>query len=298
MKFLSRYCTFLACLLTVYAESPDPDMTGLRQSATDFVAAYNKKDAAALATMFTEQGEIIDNANVISGRKEIEARYKELFAGDPRQIAIEVKEVRMVAPSVAMEEGVYHISDPTVENDPPRSTAYTAVMVKNQNGIWQIASVRDEEDVTDAEGQLADLEKVLAGEWTAEVEGVKVDFAFGWDPTGKFLLGEILTTKADAEPQKGTMRIGWNAAKKSIVSWVFDANGGVIEGVWTADEDGWQLRSEGTTAEGESITMSQKLTTDGKNALVWSSTHRVIDGKKAPDFSLRIVRQVPEPSEK
>jgi uncharacterized protein (TIGR02246 family) len=297
MKKPLLLCSLIVFFNPSFAEEPSPEVIGLRQSATDFVTAYNKKDAAAVALLFTEQGEIVDGQEVTSGRKDIQALYEAIFSGDQRQIAIEVSDVRIVAPSVAIEEGIYHISPTDDENAPPRSTAYTAVMLKNDKGTWQIASCRDVADVTDAAGQLADLEKVIAGEWTTRIDDVKVDYAFGWDPTGKFLLGEILTTKPDADPQTGTMRIGWNAAKKTMVSWVFDAQGGVIEGVWTANDEGWELRSEGTTAEGEVITMNQKLTTDGKDTLIWASTNRVIDGVKMPDASLRIVRQVPEPAE-
>jgi uncharacterized protein (TIGR02246 family) len=288
--------SFMVFLSPLFAEEPSPEIAGLRQSATDFVAAYNKKDAAAVAMLFAEQGEIVENDEVTSGRAAIQARYESLFKEDPRQIAIEVADVRLVAPTVAIEDGVYHISRPDDENMPPRSTAYTAVMVKNDKGKWQIASCRDVEDVTDAAGQLADLEEVLRGEWTSHTDQVEVSYAFGWDPTGKFLLGDILTTKADADPQAGTMRIGWNAAKKSIVSWVFDAEGGVIEGVWTTTEEGWMIRAEGTTANGEVMTANQKLTTEGKDTLVWSVTNRVIGGKKQPDLTMRIVRQAPEPA--
>ncbi len=297
MKKPLLLCSLLACAMPALAEEPSPEIAGLRQSAADFVTAYNKKDAVAVSLLFTEQGEIVESDGVTSGRKEIQARYESIFSGDPRQIAIEVSDVRIVAPSVAIEEGIYHISPPDDENAPPRSTAYTAVMLKNDKGTWQIASSRDVADVTDPAGHLADLEQVISGEWTTQIDGVEVDYAFGWDPTGKFLLGEILTTKSDTEPQTGSMRIGWNAAKKSIISWVFDARGGVIEGVWTANDEGWELRSEGTTADGEMITMSQKLTTEGQDTLIWTSSNRVIDGKKAPDITLRIVRQAPEPAE-
>jgi len=283
-------------LFPLFAEEPSPEIAGLRQSATDFVTAYNKKDAAAVAMLFAEQGEIVQGDEVTSGRKEIQARYEAIFKEDSRQIAIEVKDVRLVAPTIAIEDGIYHISRPDDENMPPRSTAYTAVMLKNDKGKWQIASCRDGEDVTDAAGQLGELEEALRGEWTTHAEGIEVDYAFGWDPTGKFLLGDILTTKADAEPQSGTIRIGWNAAKKSIVSWVFDAEGGANEGTWTASDDGWMIRTEGTTADGEVVSTSQKLTAEGKDTLVWSVTNRVIGGKKQPDITLRLVRQAPEPA--
>jgi hypothetical protein len=202
-----------------------------------------------------------------------------------------------VAPNLAIEDGTFHLTPAGDVNAPPHSTRYTAILMKNDQGIWEIASTRDLGDATDAAGQLADLEAVLKGEWTSRSsDGVQLDLAIGWDPTGKFLLGETLATTADSEPQPGSMRIGWNAVKKCIVSWIFDADGGVVQGFWTPTEDGWMVRSEGTTAEGETLTVNQELTAEDKDTLIWAATNRVLDGVKQPNTKLRIVRQAPEPA--
>jgi uncharacterized protein (TIGR02246 family) len=299
MKSSIHLCLALACAVQVRAEEPSPDIRGLQKAATDFVTAYNNKDAAALAALFTEDGEMADTTgkDLTSGRDEIQARYEEVFAGDSPSMAIEVDSVRLVAPNLAIEDGTFHLTPSGDGNAPPHSTNYTAVLMKNDKGGWQIASTRDLGDATDAAGQLADLESVLKGEWTSRSsDGVQLDLAIGWDPTGKFLLGETLATTADSEPQPGSMRIGWNAARKCIVSWIFDADGGVVEGNWTPTEDGWMIRSEGTTAEGETVTVNQELTTEDKDTLIWAATNRVVDGVKQPHTKLRIVRQAPEPA--
>jgi uncharacterized protein (TIGR02246 family) len=280
------------------AEEPTPEIAGLQKAAADFVTAYNKKDAAAIAALFTEDGEMCDitGKDLTSGRQEIKGRYEEIFAGDPASMAVEVESVRLVAPNLAIEDGTVHLTPSGDENAPPRSMTYTAVLAKNAEGAWQIASTRNLNDATDAAGQLADLAEVIKGEWTSRTsDGVKLDLAFGWDPTGKFLAGETLTTTADSEPQPGNIRIGWNAARKCIVSWIFDSKGGVIQGVWTPTDEGWLIRAEGTTADGETITASQELTTEGNDTLIWAATNRVVDGEKQPDTTLRIVRQAPEP---
>jgi hypothetical protein len=53
------------------------------------------------------------------------------------------------------------------------------------------------------------------------------------------------------------------------------------------------IRSEGTTADGETLNAIQELSAEGKDTLIWAATNRVIDGEKQPDKTLRIVRQVP-----
>jgi hypothetical protein len=73
-------------------------------------------------------------------------------------------------------------------------------LVKNDSAIWQIASTRDLTEVTSPEAELSDLADDLKGDWTSQEDGMRMDFAFGWDDTGKFLIGEMLNTAADAEP--------------------------------------------------------------------------------------------------
>ena len=299
MKANITICLALACALQVRAEEPSPEIAGLHKAADEFVTAYNNKDSAAIAALFTEDGEMTDvtGKDLTSGREQIKTRYERIFSGDPAAMAIEVHSVRVVAPNLAIEDGTVHLTPSGDENAPPRSTTYTAVLAKNTLGIWQIASTRSLSDATDAIGQLAGLAEVIKGEWTSRTsDGVKLDIAFGWDPTGKFLAGETLTTTADGEPQTGSIRIGWNAARKCIVSWIFDSKGGVTQGVWTPTDAGWLIRAEGTTADGETITASQELTTEGNDTLIWAATNRVVDGGKQPDTTLRIVRQAPVPS--
>lgn len=295
-----------ACLALVlhaavlHAEEPAPEIASLQKAASDFVIAYNKKDAAAIAKLFTEDGELTDlsGEEITSGREEIQAFYSDVLADESApSIAIEVSSVRLVTPGIAIEDGRAHFTPPG-EAAIPRSIAYTAVLAKIAEGTWLIASSRTLRDVTDAAGQLAALSDALIGEWTSTTaDGVRLDLAIGWDASGKFLSGEMLTTTADAEPQIGTIRIGWNANKNSIVSWMFDSEGGVIEGVWTQSETGWLIRAEGTTADGETFSAMQKITPDGKDVIQWDASQRVIAGAKQPANKMRLVRQPPEAAE-
>ncbi len=300
MKTHFIICLSLACALQCPAEDPTPEIAGLQKAAAEFVTAYNKQDATAIAALFTEDGEMADlsGTNLTSGRDEIQARYEQIFSDDPLHIAIEVDSVRFVAPNLAIEDGTFHLTPADDESAPPRSTTYTAVLIQDDAGAWRIASTRSLKDVTEAAGHLASLADALKGEWTyRDPEGVRLDLAFGWDSTGTHITGEMLTTTADAEPQEGSIRISWDASKQQIVSWMFDAQGGFTHGVWTPTDKGWLIRSEGTTADGETLTASQQLTTEGGDTLLWAASQRIVDGENLPDKTLRIVRQAPEPSE-
>jgi uncharacterized protein (TIGR02246 family) len=184
MKTRFIICLSLACALQCPAEDPTPEIAGLQKAAAEFVTAYNKQDATAIAALFTEDGEMADlsGTNLTSGRDEIQARYEQIFSDDPLRIAIEVDSVRFVAPNLAIEDGTFHLTPADDESAPPRSTTYTAVLIQDDAGAWRIASTRSLKDVTEAAGHLASLADALKGEWTyRDPEGVRLDLAFGWD---------------------------------------------------------------------------------------------------------------------
>jgi uncharacterized protein (TIGR02246 family) len=295
-----RACLALALVTTsgLRAEEPSPEIAGLEKAASDFVAAFNDKNAAAVAALFAENGELTDlhAGDVTSGRAAIKARYEDMLAApDAPQIAIEVDSVRLVGTNLAIEDGTVHQTPPG-DDAPPFSTTYAAVLQKQENGSWLIASTRNLGDATGAAGQLAGLAADLKGEWTCQKNGLRLDLAFGWDDSGKFLSGEMLATSADAEPLATNIRIGWDAARKVILWWTFDDGGGFAKGEWTPTDDGWMIRTEGTTAEGEPTSATQSLSFDGKDAFVWSSRDRLVDGERQADIELRVVRQTPEPA--
>ncbi|MEM1083420.1 MAG: SgcJ/EcaC family oxidoreductase [Verrucomicrobiota bacterium] len=297
MKAIIPTLAAIATSGLLLGEEVAPEIAGLEKAAMDFVTAYNAQDAEAISKLFTEDGEITDlrAEDLLSGREAIKLHYESVFAGDDdAELALEVESVRLVAPGLAIEDGLAHVTPAGDDNEPPRSAAYTAVLSK-VGDTWLIASSRVLVDTTSSAGQLAELARLLNGEWTAKTPtGVRLDLAIGWDSTGKFLTGDMLVTTNDAEPQEGSLRIAWNAARKSVVSWFFDANGGASQGIWTPTEDGWLVRSEGTTADGENSASNLEIARDGE-VLIWKLSNCVIDGERLPDGNLRLVAPAPAP---
>ena len=280
------------------AEEPSPDIAGLEKSAEAFVIAYNGKDASALAALFTPEGEIVDMRadDVISGTDDIKAHYENVFSEDVfAAVAIEVDTVRIVGPGLAVEDGTAHFTVDE-ETDAPESVAYTAILARDGEGDWKIASSRTLENVTGVAGNLEDLANVLKGDWTAQNNGLRLDFAFGWDPTGKFLAGELLAEVTDADPVETKMRFAWDAAKKVIVCWSFDNEGGFSKADWVPVDGGYLVRTEGTTADGEAMSANQFLSIKDDNSLLWNAHDRMIAGERLDDNEFRIVRRAPTPS--
>ncbi len=302
MKPRYRIRTGLAAAIlsqtTLWAADPVDEIPGLQKAAADFVVAYNNRDAAAVAALFTENGEVTDlNADkVTTGREDIQERYEEVFSGnDAPEIAVEVASVRLVAPGIAVEDGTAHFTPPG-EDEPARSITYTTILTKNTEGVWIIASSRDLGDATEPEGHLADLADDLKGDWTGQREEMRFDLAIGWDDTGKFMSGSMLGMSPDAEPLTTTIRFGWDGTSRSINCWTFDSGGGFAKAVWSPDGDGgYSIRTEGCTASGESMSANQHITFEDDDTFIWTVTDRLIAGENQPDSTLRVVRRAPEP---
>ena len=272
----------------------DADVESLGKAATRFVAAFNQKDAAAIAALFVETGEIVTrDGDTIHGREDIEARYKEIFAEDEvPQIALEASSVRMVAPGVAIEDGVIHFT--TKEDEPVKSISYSATQVKQADGSWLIASTRDQLEVTPPSEYIKPL-AWMEGEWTYEGDdGVTMALVMDLDESGNYLLGEAVTTDTDGDSQNTSIRIGWNPATSSVYWWTFDSAGGNASGPWTRTANGWSIRTTGVTADAETNSASQKLSRDGDDTIVWNSTDRTMGGDAQPDISIRFVRRAPD----
>ena len=273
----------------------DAELESLGKAAARFVAAFNAKDAATIAGLFLPSGEIISRTgDEIRGREEILAFYTELFAGETvPQIALEASSVRLLAPGVAIEDGVVHLT--TSENEPVKSVSYSVTQVKQPDGSWLIASSRDHLEVTPPSEHLKPL-VWLVGEWTYEGDdGVRMELAIDLDNSGNFLLCEAVATTSSGDVQNTSARIGWNPATSSVFWWTFDSDGGNASGQWTRSGDGWLLRTSGVTADGETNAATQKITMDGGDTILWETTDRVRAGETQPDATLRFVRRAPDP---
>lgn len=273
----------------------DAELESLGKSAARFVAAFNAKDAAAIAGLFLPSGEIIGrHGDEIRGREDILAFYTDLFAGETvPQIALEASSVRLVTPGVAIEDGVVHLT--TSESEPIKSVSYSVTQVKQPDGSWLIASSRDHLEVTPPSEHLKPL-VWLAGEWTYEGDdGVRMELAIDLDNSGNFLVGEAVALAPGGDLQTTSLRIGWNPATSSVFWWTFDSDGGNASGQWTRSGDGWLVRTSGITADGETNAATQKITMDGGDTIVWAATDRVRAGETEPDATLRFVRRAPDP---
>ena len=271
------------------------EQTQIEAAAVQFVEAYNKQDAKALAALFANDAELVErDGGRFVGREEIEMAFSEVFQQNPEaMISLEVESIRFVAPTVAIEEGVT-VWYPDGETATTQST-YRVSHVK-RDGNWLIAGARtiDDEILTSYE-YLRDLEWMV-GEWIDEGQDSLIETSVRWGANRAYLLREFSVKSGGQEMLTGTQRIGWDSRKKQFRSWTFDSEGGYVEGFWTRVGDGYVIRSTGFLREGDAVSGTTRVDRLDTDRYRWSMFNRLRGDEIMPDVDVIVVRKPPQPA--
>jgi len=261
-----------------------------------FRLAYNAGDAKALASLYTDDAEIIEeNGERFQGRKTIQDLYSLLFQERKgSSIEIAVDSIRFLGPDVAKEEGQTRVK-PAVTTEPPSVRRNTVLYVK-QGGKWLYSSVREElEPGLPHHERLKELEW-LVGDWIDESSDSVVHAICRWSADKNFLLRDFTIQAEGKSVMTVTQRIGWDPLSKQIKSWFFDSEGGYGDDLWTRNGNQWMIKSTGVLPDGRIATATNILTRLGPNTARWASTERTVGGHHAPDhFENMMVRRPPLP---
>ena len=257
----------------------------VRETIAAYIAAYNQKDAAKLAELFTPDGTLIDSENVATrGREDIGREFAEGFAEQSDYtLQGKVDRIRLITPDVAQAEGVARLDSPkeaTIANQ------FVALLAR-QGSAWKIVEIREYPapagTVTPFE-RLKELEWMV-GEWVDESEDAQVTSTVRWGQ-GKGYLVRDYSVQVKGEPAtSGLMIIAWDLQTEQIKSWIFNADGGRGEGSWTrASDNQWVVKAHGSTGDGRPTSATQVISLVNKDALKTSSIDRIVGGVIAGDI--------------
>jgi hypothetical protein len=174
--------------------------------------------------------------------------------------------------------------------------------VKEGDG-WRIAQTRDHPASDDAaiesdprRARLAEL-AWLVGDWIDESDAATVVTSCAWDENGPFLVRRFTVKEMGQPTMSGTQRIGWDPARGRIRSWVFDADGGFSEGLWSrVNENEWAIDVRGTLPDGRSVAAVNRIMRLDAHRMLWKSMNQTIDGfATGTDEQYVIVRTPPRP---
>ncbi len=245
MARLTAALTFVALLwLSGAAAEPSKvssDESAIRKVMETYVEAYNRGDAAAMASHWSKKGEYVTpSGERFKGPDKIRPALETYFAANKGiQVKVAVIDVRAEPPDQVVEKGVAVFENP---GDEKEEVLYAATLVK-EDQTWKILSLEEQESAV----PLASIARVgqlewLIGSWVDKDESDSVETTFQWADSYAFITGSFRVTVGGRLDVEGTQVIGWDPEKKCIRSWIFDSKGGFGEGDWSRAGNEWTVK--------------------------------------------------------
>lgn len=264
------------------AGSSGAELNAIRGGSQAFATAFNKRDAKALAALWTEDGDFVDDSGSrVVGREAIEKSYAAYFTANPQaHVRIVIDSLRLLSDSAAVEDGRAFVDPPAA--GPAGYGKYTAVHVK-VGGKWLMSTVRDTRvETPSGYEKVADLEWLI-GTWIAEEHGAKTVSVCRWVANKSFVERTYTVTQPDQSSTSGVQLIGFNPQLGHMQSWSFSSDGGHAIGVWSPTANGWSAAMRGVTGDGTLTAAVNRLEKLDDNAYVWQSVQRTAGGQALPD---------------
>jgi uncharacterized protein (TIGR02246 family) len=265
------------------ATSGKSDENAIRNSAAMFAAAFDRHDAQAVAHMWTPDGEYVDEGGQrYVGRAAIQKEYADFFQAHPdAKLRVVVDSVRLVNGTTAIEDG-HAVLEPMPAASPGMGR-YTAIDVKQPDGRWLAASVRDSRvELPSTSGNLNDLQW-LVGNWVAEHAGTRAEVTCHWNPSQDFLERHYVVTQYGKPSASSTEIIAWDPSTRQIRSWTFSSDGGRAEGTWFPQDKGWAVVHQGVLPDGTPTASIDAWTQLLGDAIGWRSVERSAGGQPVKD---------------
>ena len=116
--------------------------TGAARLYADLLQTWNRRDAAAMAALFTADGSLVgfDGSQVDGGPQAVLAHLGPIFASHPTPTYVgKVREIRTLAPAVCLVRAVSGmVPDGRHDLNPALNTIHTLIAVE-EHGIWRAA---------------------------------------------------------------------------------------------------------------------------------------------------------------
>jgi uncharacterized protein (TIGR02246 family) len=277
----------------VHAQAPPTGDSDILQFLEKVTKAYNAGDAKALAALWSQEGELIDEdeGTRLIGRADIEAAYAKSFDKDNLlRLEIDVDKIRRITPDVVLVEAKTTVIKKT--GSPDRSY-FNAVLVR-KGGEWLLDQTREKDIVSDptAADNLAELDW-MNGSWKYVNGTTEITIDVHDISNGNFRLHKFKVTEKGEITHEGTQVIGWDASRKQIRSWTFSSDGSFGEGLWESKTNRWTCRMTGVLASGQKTASIRLLAIKDKDHFTFHSVDRTVDGRSLPDQDEVTMTRVP-----
>jgi uncharacterized protein (TIGR02246 family) len=261
------------------------DEQAIQKNQVRYIRAFNGGDAKALAAFWAADGEFVDaEGKSFRGRGAIEKELASFFAGSKGlKLEVSTDSLRFISPGVALESGTSRVIQ--ASDGESNVTSYSIVHTK-RDGQWQLASVRESAGVSSSNYEHLRSLEWLVGSWTAKNGGPSLELTCEWTAKRNFLLSKYILKDTDNAAKTGIQIIGWDPAAGTIVSWIFDSDGGFASVRWNKDGNHWVQEATGVTRDGAEVKATNILTPVDQGNFNWQSVQRSLDQVPLPDTAL------------
>jgi uncharacterized protein (TIGR02246 family) len=271
--------------------APQGDEQAIRAQLANFSKQLAAGDAAALAQLWTEDGEYEDeDGSLTKGRKEIEKRFAMVFSQDGKpQVHLAADTVKFLAPSVALVEGLVQREH---DGQTRPGSHFSLVMVRGDSG-WLLTRAAERSLIATSNYDYLRHFDWIIGDWGAESNAATVHMKAEWVPSKNFILCKYETKKADGAQSVDMQIIGWDPLLDQARSWHFDSSGGFGQGLWSKANNQWICDTTGVESDGSTTKSQNIISVTGADSFTWTSVNRSVDGMAVGDApSLQVKRTV------
>jgi uncharacterized protein (TIGR02246 family) len=267
------------------------DISAIRKAIESYVAAYNRGDASAAASHWSQKGSYLtQTGEYVKGPDKIRQAMEKFFAEHKGiQVKVALFDVQRQSADRATAKGFAVFQRPGEVKD---DALVTATYVK-EKGAWKLLKVDEKEESVPLEtiAKLGELEWLI-GDWVDKDDSGSVETTFRWTKDYAFISGTFRVTAGDSVELEGTQVIGWDPVAKKIRSWIFDTDAGFAEGEWSRVGDTWTVNVKSTLGTGEKASSMNIYTYVDPNSFTWQSVSRQVDGEPLPDIDeVTVVRK-------
>lgn len=271
------------------------DEATIRDNAMKYVEAYNRRDSATMASMWSPEAIYMDprTGEGVVGRDAIKEQFDYALAGqEDAKLAITIDSIEFLSPNVAIEKGAAIV---TYGEHPTEESTYSAVHVK-RDGEWLIDRISESEVLSPPPSNYEHLKSLewMIGSWIDEDETASVQTDCEWTKNKNFMTRSFVVVTREGVELSGMQIVGWDAANEQIRSWVFDSAGGFGEGVWTDEGDIWTIHSTGTLIDGRKTSATNLLKKIDDDSYTWESVNRESNGELQPNVDPVMIVRAPE----
>jgi uncharacterized protein (TIGR02246 family) len=273
------------------AKSRQADEAAIKKFAADFAGDFDKRDAKAIASHYTAEGEFIRNdGEPISGPKEIEEAYAAYFKGLKGKTKLDVQfdGLRFPSADTAVAEVTLRLKD---EDGDCMASSWRNTLLVREGGQWKVALTREWDRDTSEDDTLKDIEWLI-GNWQVSEKDREVTSSFEWNENKTFIHGKYTIKDGGKVSESGIQLIGRDNNDGVIRSWAFQSDGGFGGGVWTREGKKWTVDVHGVLANGQELTATNIYIHLDPNTYSFQSVDRELDDEPVPDTpQIKVMRQ-------